>query len=230
MSRFATITAALDTVLDPELGQPVTSLGFVRSSTVADGTATVRLRLPTYFCAPNFAFLMVADAYEAVRDVEGVHAVDVQLEDHFAADVINQGVAARAGFVSTFDGEAVAELDGLRATFLRKTVLAGTDRVCRAVLASGIDPGRLVDVTLGDVPASQDLERLRERRRELGLPHGDDTPLAIDPETGAAVDAEAMRDYLARARLTAVGQDANTGICVGMLRHRYPSSNLEEAS
>ncbi len=31
----------------------------------------VRLRLPTYFCAPNFAFLMVADAYDAVIGAAG---------------------------------------------------------------------------------------------------------------------------------------------------------------
>ena len=61
---------ALDTVRDPELDEPVTSLGFVSSCTVGDdGAAEVHLRLPTYFCAPNFAFLMVADAFDAVSAV-----------------------------------------------------------------------------------------------------------------------------------------------------------------
>jgi len=61
------VLQALDSVRDPELDEPITSLGFVASCTVtADGDAAVRLRLPTYFCAPNFAFLMVADAYDAV--------------------------------------------------------------------------------------------------------------------------------------------------------------------
>jgi metal-sulfur cluster biosynthetic enzyme len=63
---------ALDTVLDPELDEPVTDLDFVESCTVSDeGVATVILRLPTFFCAPNFSFLMVADAYDAVSAVEG---------------------------------------------------------------------------------------------------------------------------------------------------------------
>jgi len=45
---------ALETVRDPELDEPITSLGFVASCAVsADGDAEVRLRLPTYFCAPN---------------------------------------------------------------------------------------------------------------------------------------------------------------------------------
>ena len=59
------------------------------------------------------------------------------LDDHFAADEINGGVAARAGFVAPFDGLAVGELDELRVDFLRKAVLAGTDRVCRPLLAAG---------------------------------------------------------------------------------------------
>ena len=135
--------AALETVRDPELDEPITALGFVASCTVsAAGDARVRLRLPTYFCAPNFAFLMVADAYDAVSAVPGVRGTEVVLEDHFAADAINGGVAARAGFARSFDGEAAGELDELRADFLRKAVLAGTDQVCRPLLAAGTEPGR----------------------------------------------------------------------------------------
>ena len=66
------VLTALSAVRDPELDEPITTLGFVASCTVsADGQARVRLRLPTYFCAPNFAFLMVADAYDAVSAVDG---------------------------------------------------------------------------------------------------------------------------------------------------------------
>jgi metal-sulfur cluster biosynthetic enzyme len=41
---------ALRAVRDPELDRPITDLEFVTEATVADGVATVRLRLPTYFC------------------------------------------------------------------------------------------------------------------------------------------------------------------------------------
>jgi N-[(2S)-2-amino-2-carboxyethyl]-L-glutamate dehydrogenase len=77
---------------------------------------------------PNFAYLMVADAYDAVSALPGVRSTQMVLEDHFASDAINGGVAARAGFVRSFDGEAVAELDQLRADFVRKAVMAGTAR------------------------------------------------------------------------------------------------------
>src|ERR1700722_12471543 len=183
------VLAALATVRDPELNEPITTLGFVASCTVSEeGQAEVRLRLPTYFCAPNFAFLMVADAYDAVTGVPGVTSAEVVLEDHFASDAINAGVAAQAGFVKSFDGEAVAELGDLRAQFLRKAVMAGTDLVGRPLVTAGVTPAELLVLTLGAVPASPELARLRQRRTELGLPAGDEAPLLIDPVTGARVD------------------------------------------
>ena len=220
---------ALETVRDPELDEPITSLGFVASCTVsADGDAEVRLRLPTYFCAPNFAYLMVADAYDAVSALPGVRLTTVVLEDHFASDVINDGVAAQAGFVRSFDGEAVAELDALRADFLRKAVMAGTDQVCRPLLTAGTDPAALLAMTLGEVPPSRALSRLRERRAELGLPAGDGAPLLIDPATGASVEVAAVPLHLRRAQVTRVSIEANAGICRGMLRHRYHSPGQGE--
>jgi metal-sulfur cluster biosynthetic enzyme len=217
------VLAALATVRDPELDEPVTTLGFVSSCAVSEeGQARIRLRLPTYFCAPNFAFLMVADAYDAVTAVPGVAAAEVILDDHFASDAINAGVAARAGFVASFDGEAADELDDLRATFLRKAVLAGTDLVCRPLAAAGRTPADLAALTLGSVPSSPELTRLRQRRTDLGLPAGDAAPLLIDPQTGAPVASDAVPLHLRRAKLTRTGIDANTSICSGMLKARYP--------
>jgi metal-sulfur cluster biosynthetic enzyme len=216
---------ALETVRDPELDEPITSLGFVASCTVSDdGDAHVRLRLPTYFCAPNFAFLMVADAYDAVTRVPGVRNAEIVLEDHFASDVINDGVAAQAGFVASFSGEAVSELDGLRANFLRKAVLAGTDQVCRPLTAAGATPAELVKMTLGELPPSRPAQRLQQRRAELGLPAGDDAPLLIDPATGAAVTLDKLPLHLRKAQLTRTSIEANGSICRGMLAHRYDNT------
>jgi metal-sulfur cluster biosynthetic enzyme len=216
------VYAALGTVRDPELDEPITTLGFVASCTVsAEGQAQVRLRLPTYFCAPNFAFLMVADADDAVAAVPGVTAAEILLDDHFASDAINAGVAARAGFVGSFDGEATDELDDLRATFLRKAVLAGTDLVCRPLVAAGRAPAELAALTLGDVPSSPDLTRLRQRRADLGLPADNDAPLLLDPATGQRISEDAVPLHLRRARVTQAGIEANTSMCTGMLKARY---------
>jgi metal-sulfur cluster biosynthetic enzyme len=220
--RAEAVLKALETVRDPELDEPITSLGFVASCAVsAAGDAQVRLRLPTYFCAPNFAYLMVADAYDAVSVLPGVRHAEVVLEDHFASAEINGGVAAQAGFVQSFDGEAVSELHGLRADFLRKAVMAGTDQVARPLLTAGTDPAALLAMTLGELPPSRALDRLRQRRAELGLTAGDDAPLLIDPVTGDRVAAESVPLHLRKAKTTRVSIEANSGICRGMLAHRY---------
>ena len=222
MTDAREVLKALDAVRDPELDEPVTSLGFVTSCTVSpDGVADVRLRLPTYFCAPNFAWLMVADAYDAVSAMPGIRQTRIELEDHFASAEINRGVAARAGFVDSFDGLAVAELDTLRSDFVRKAVLAGTDRVCRPLLAAGYTVDELAELSLGDAPPSADRRRLQERRAELGLPAEAGSPLLVDAVTGEAVGSRALPLHLRRARLTRVNIEANTSVCRGMLQHRY---------
>ena len=53
VSLEAGVAAALATVVDPELDEPITDLGFVRSVQVGPGSVEVHLRLPTSFCAPT---------------------------------------------------------------------------------------------------------------------------------------------------------------------------------
>ena len=220
-----TVWAALGTVLDPEIDEPITELDFVESCTVSEeGVVAVRLRLPTFFCAPNFSFLMVADAYDAVSAVPGVTSAEISLLDHHASDEINSGVAAQAGFVQTFAGEAVAELGGLRAQFLRKATLAGQDRVARPLVDAGATPEELAGLTLGEVPPSTDLDRLRERRAAIGLPAGDDAPLLLHPD-GGHVSTEQVPLHLRRARLTRVGIESNGEQCKGLLAARYAATS-----
>ena len=219
---------ALDTVLDPELDEPVTDLDFVESCTVSEeGVATVVLRLPTFFCAPNFSFLMVADAYDAVSAVEGVTRADVTLLDHHASAEINGGVAAQAGFVKSFagsdHGEAVAELDDLRLQFFRKAALAGQDRVARPLVDDGAGPDELSDMNLGEVPPSPDLVRMRERRAALGLAHDDGAPLLIDAD-GVRITPAQVPLHLRRARLQRVGIETNGEFCKSLLEKRYATT------
>lgn len=221
MTDPSPVRAALDSVRDPELDTSIVELGFVSACSVdGDGTARVRLRLPTFFCAPNFAFLIVADAYDAAMRVAGVVAADIVLEDHFAADEINAGVAARAGFVASFDGLAEDELDDLRREFLRKAMLAAQDRVARPLLAAGTRLDELGALRLGDVPASADTDRLRARRRELGIPADDDDPLLVHVD-GTNVDGGDVRVHLRRAQTVRVSIDANGDYCRQLLGERY---------
>jgi metal-sulfur cluster biosynthetic enzyme len=212
---------ALGRVLDPELDEPITDLDFVASCTVSgDGVAAVHLRLPTFFCAPNFSFLMVADAYDAVSAVEGVTRAEIVLDDHHASSEINGGVAAHAGFVGTFEGEAEADLAELRRHFLEKAVIAGQDRVARPLVDGGVGPDELAELTLGSAPDSPELDRLRSRRAELGLPDDDAAPLLVHPD-GSRVTSAQVPLHLRRARLTRLGIETNGEFCRSFLKTRY---------
>jgi len=217
----AEVWRALGTVLDPELDEPITDLDFVESCTVSpSGEVSVGLRLPTFFCAPNFSFLMVADAYDAVSAVPGVRSAAVSLADHHASEEINGGVAAHSGFVGSFEGEAQAELDELRHTFLSKAALAGQDRLARPFVDEGMGPDELAGLTLVDVPDSMELRRLRDRRCAIGLPYTDDAPLLIHGD-GSRVTAAQVPLHLRRARLQRVGIETNGEYCKSLLKTRY---------
>ena len=214
------VMAALAGVRDPELDESVTALGFVAGVTVTGGRVEVALRLPTYFCAPNFAWLMVDDADAAVRGVPGVTDVQVRLIDHFAADEINAGVGRRQGFDAAFAGLADGGLDELRQVFRRKALSARQDRLCRALLAGGATPGDLAERRLGDLPAGPDTDTYLQRRAEFGLDVSPGAPLLVDT-AGAPVSPERATVYLRRLRSIAVNIEGNTGFCRGLLATRY---------
>jgi metal-sulfur cluster biosynthetic enzyme len=214
------VMAALGGVRDPELDEPVTELGFVAGVMVTGGRVEVALRLPTYFCAPNFAWLMVNDAHAAVRAVPGVSEVQVRLVDHFVADEINGGVGEGQGFDATFAGLADGDLDELRETFRRKALASRQDRLCRTLLAGGATPGDLAQRRLGDLPPGPDTEIYLQRRAELGLDVSPEASFLTD-KTGAPVSPERVTPYLRRLRTIAVSIEGNAGLCRGLLATRY---------
>jgi metal-sulfur cluster biosynthetic enzyme len=217
----AAVWAALADVFDPELDEPVTELGFVASCDVdEDGTVEVHLRLPTYFCAANFAYLILSDARDALYQVPGVRRALVVLDEHFTGTAINAGVAEGRGFVEIFGDEAAEGLEPLRRDFLRKAVLAATDRVRLALASIGEGPERLASLTLGDVADVAGGARLRDRRARLGLPAGDGDALVVDPDSGEPVLPAALPHHLRRARLARVSLEANGELCRGLLRER----------
>ena len=207
MTQRSRVLEALGTVYDPELDEPITDLGFVASVVVVGGAVAVRLRLPTPQCAPNFAFLMAADASRAIWRVDGVESVDVTLEDHYTGDEINATVNAGRSFADAFPGETRGELDALRALFQRKALLARQSRLLEVPAAR-----------LGDLHGP-DADRVRELRRALGIDASDDAAPYVTGD-GVPVAADDQR-FRRMASLTALSLETNGGMCRDLLRVRY---------
>jgi metal-sulfur cluster biosynthetic enzyme len=230
MTSRAEILDALSGVRDPELDEPITDLGFISELEVEDGAASVRLRLPTFFCAPNFAYLMVADAREALLSTPGIERANVVLDGHYASGEINGGINGDLGFDNAFPDETESpNLEELRTIFRRKSFVARQEQLCRELLAEDHVPEDLAGMIIGDVPASSLLEKYLERRIELGLDTSNDAPLLVDPD-GKRVPEAAVIQHLRHARTVRVSIEGNAELCKGLLATRYNLSDSEETT
>jgi metal-sulfur cluster biosynthetic enzyme len=224
------VLEALGTVYDPELDEPITSLRFVTSCEVsADGDVDVRLRLPTPQCAPNFAFLMAADARNAVRRLPEVRDVSVLLEDHYTGDEINAAVGRGKGFAQAFPGETEGELDALRELFQRKALVARQSRVCEGLLAGGATPEEVTAMHVADLPDAPEARRCIELREQLGITGEDDAPAFVRPD-GEPIATADLRHWLRTARLMRTSLEVNGGICRSLLRIRYDLPDAKEVA
>jgi metal-sulfur cluster biosynthetic enzyme len=215
------VWTALSTVLDPELDEPITDLGFVRSHRLDGADVEVHLRLPTSFCSPSFAYLMASDAHDALTALPGVGRVLVQLDDHHDSDKINSGLAADAGYLGTFGAEAEESLDELRLVFRRKAHTAAMERaVSRLTTERGTDPAELHRVRLGDLVPGREKDALLRRRADLGLSTGEDSLVLVD-ELGLPFPEDQVPLRLRFARTTRISIDGNAHFCRGLLRTRY---------
>jgi metal-sulfur cluster biosynthetic enzyme len=208
------VLRSLEGVRDPELDESLVGLGFVAGVEVDGETVMVRLRLPTYFCAPNFAFLMVADARAAVEALPGVERAHIELEDHFTADEINAAVSRDAGFVDAFPDHASDELDELRILFQRKALMARQGRLC-----AGLPAGVIAAMKLGELEGA-DADRCRELRQELGIDASPDAPAFVTGD-GAPITIADVPRFLRLARLISTSLEGNAGLCRGLLKTRY---------
>jgi metal-sulfur cluster biosynthetic enzyme len=224
------VLAALGTVYDPELDEPITELGFVGACTVSGrADVAVRLRLPTPQCAPNFAYLMAADARAAVLSVAGVGRASIVLEDHYTGDEINAALADGGGFADAFPGETTGGLGALRELFRRKALVARQARVCQALLRSGLAPEAVAELTLADLPPGVEARRCRELRGELGLPAGPDDAALVAGD-GTPLTAAELPAWLRRARLVSLSLESNGGLCRSLLEVRYGCPDQQEVA
>ena len=217
------VLEALGTVYDPELDEPITSLRFITSCDVSDdGEVEVQLRLPTPQCAPNFAFLMAADARRAAREVSGVRSVSVTLADHYTGDEINAAMQRGEGFTGAFPGEtADDDLEALRELFTRKALIARQSQVCEQMMRQGATAQDVVEATVADLPADDTTaRRALELRAQLGYSYAPGSPAFVLPN-GEPLTVDQLTRWLRAARLVRVSLDANGGICRSLLEFRH---------
>ena len=220
-AREAEVRRALDRVTDPELDEPVTDLRFIERLAVdPDGNVAIGFRLPTYWCAANFAFLMAADMQREVGALTWVRQVDVTLGEHMYAETINHGLANRLSFQATFGGDAAAELDELRRTFLVKAFQRRQEALLRHLIKQGHQPATLTLDALLTLALDDEGSRLRARyldKRDLCARLREQRAF-VDSDGNALTD---LASYLRTLERVSINAEFNGALCRGLLAARF---------
>jgi metal-sulfur cluster biosynthetic enzyme len=126
-------------VNDPELDEPVTELGFVERIDVADdGLIELDFRLPTYWCSPNFAFLMLDDIRKALESLSWRPRFRITLHDHLFAEEVNKGISGGRSFESIFASLGPqGDVTALRETFRKKAFQKRQEAAILALRGAG---------------------------------------------------------------------------------------------
>jgi metal-sulfur cluster biosynthetic enzyme len=225
--RQAQMWACLQGVTDPELDESVVDLNFIAGADVDSmNRVHIEFRLPTYWCAANFSFLMADDIRRAVSTLDWVEGVSVVIGEHMYADKINEGLAKGLSFQETFGAEADGSLDDLRRTFLVKAFQRRQVALLNHLAGMGHSPETIVTLTLeelGRLPAGDDGEKLVQRyldRRSVVGPAEADMLAFVDAE-GARITADDFATYVSRLRRVGVNAEFNGALCRGLLSVRF---------
>ena len=211
---------------DPELDQPLTELGFIGGVRIAGANVTVRFRLPTYWCASNFAYMMASDIHDRVSELPWVQGVNVRLQDHFHDEEINEAIKHGKTYSDAFP-DATDNLDDLRETFRVKAFQSRQERVLRWLIRKGLQEEVILKMRVGDLEellkrrkGAMLVERYLNIRQERGLP-GDINDEAFTNHDGTPIDPSGLQLLLNKASSTRLSMEFNAAFCSGLLNTRY---------
>lgn len=225
----------LDAVTDPELDESVVDLAFVTHVDVdANDDIRIGFRLPTYWCAANFAFMMADDMRVAAEGAPWARRVTVALGEHMYADTINTGVAEGRSFQDSFGKEADGDLGEVRRTFLLKSFQRRQEALLVHLGERGHAPATLVALPLDALDGlvrDDEGRRLLARylhRRDVAGPVTTDA-LAFVTTAGDPLAVEGYETYVKGLRRVRVNAEFNGALCRGLLAVRFDEPEREPA-
>ncbi|MCF3948044.1 iron-sulfur cluster assembly protein [Acidiphilium sp. AL] len=226
--RIDAVRAALDQVTDPELDESVVELGFVIAIDITDDDGVnVDFRLPTYWCAANFSYLMAADMRDAVLSLPWVTRASIRLDEHMFIAEINDGIAQGKDFAEAFPTEASDDLASIRLHFGLKSFERRQEALLRHMLSLGHDPVAILDLDVSGLERlAFDDEGIVLRMRYLvrrPLTHG--LPSAFVTRAGEPIMPETLHVYLRHIRRVGLNAEFNGALCRGLLAARYGTTS-----
>lgn len=226
------VWARLDLVMDPELDEPVTDMGFIEEVSVTGSNINIGFRLPTYWCSPNFAFLMAEGIKSQVEMLPWVNLAIVTLHDHMAAAEMNSAVNLGQSFGSVFaDLHPDEDLAALREKFDIKAFQRRQEVVIKGLVAQGYVADVIVNLTLADLSliAFDDAEVIRQLQRYIALLMSKRLAvLAADLAfpTYHRTPIEDFQTYMGLLRSVRINMEFSGSLCRGLKASRYQTADL----
>lgn len=186
----------LDRVTDPELDRSIVELDYIDRIDIEGGRVSIAITLPTAWCSPAFAWMMLADAREEVEALPWVDTARVRLRDHMHGEEITEGVNSGASFAETFP-DATGGIEDVRATLDDKARQARQHEAVTALLEAGLEPAQIVELTRDRIELAPD----RIDPTPAGNEAADRAHVSVRDIT-VVVDREPIAAYLRKAEET----------------------------
>lgn len=172
---------ALSRVRDPELDKPITELGFIKEVKVHRGRGAVEVSmiLPTYWCSPAFAYMMLEDARKVLLKLGGVKRVTVNLLDHHDAERISRCINEGLTFEECYGDEAGEGLSDLRRKMMERSFLARLYRLVSLLTLKGLSYLDILSLKLEDVKIEGERVGIKAGKRMIKL-EGEEASTIID--------------------------------------------------
>ncbi|QQK76487.1 iron-sulfur cluster assembly protein [Salicibibacter cibarius] len=227
MFKTKQVYDCLELVMDPELDQSLLELDFIEDVEINENVVHVIFRLPTYWCSPNFAYIMGEDIRDEILGLKWPKHVQVTLHDHSESEKVSKGVTEGYSFEEMFpDKTDGSGLDELRSIFKRKAFYARQERLLQYLLKKGHSKDLILAITLDSLKSIDDrkLEYLYlnylDIRKDFKLSQEENSFLITD-HTGKSIEKEEFDQHLLHARRSRLTMDFNGHYCQGLLQTRY---------
>jgi len=217
----------LQLVVDPELDEALTDLNFIKRIDIDDQNVTITFHLPTYWCSPNFAFIMAEDIKKRVEELDWVKRAEVILIDHLESKKISEGVSKGKTFKEVF-GKSQGDLYELRQKFRLKAFYARQERLAKKLLNENVTKETIITMSIIELlylsRTDKDIDQLVSRylsiREEFDLSTESGAIAFTDPY-GKKLAIDTFKEYFLNSKRERLSMEFNSTFCQGILQTRY---------
>ena len=229
--KLRDIKNCLKTVFDPELDESIVDLGFVSNIKIkTDCSVFIELKLPTYFCSANFAWIMCYDSKKAIEKLSWVLDVEVALIDHFVMNKVNKGLKNNETFSSIFGADKANDIAKLRIKFDKKAFLNRQYLLIQFLRKKNLLDCEIINMTLDNLTIfaskfyddefNKNLRRYESLKDKL-IKNKKNINFAFLGLDGSKIQENNLLDHLRTLRRTTGSITANSEMCKILMKERY---------